>query len=126
VNDLSCARCLSGQCDHVECRTRGFGMAAETTVQGTACCPQCAPVLMELVVHPLMALTPVSPEPRAARDGMLGHVSRYLPLETHSGEAVFGDPAWDALTAARDRGEVTVVTQDGVIVAAILPAEPRS
>lgn len=47
-----CARCLAGLCAHQGCTTPGFGMDAETQVAGTSCCGDCAPVLLEMVLHP--------------------------------------------------------------------------
>lgn len=47
-----CARCLAGLCGHPLCATAGYSMDAETHVAGTSCCADCAPVLLELVLHP--------------------------------------------------------------------------
>jgi hypothetical protein len=120
VNDPKGARCLSGLCDHPECRSPGFGLPAETTVQGTACCSGCAPVLLEPVLHPFMIWPPALPHWRLTGDGI---VVRYLALETGA-DGLVDNPYRDALTAARDRQETTLVTQCGVIVATIGPAEP--
>lgn len=47
-----CARCVAGQCGHDECRSPGWGKPPVTDVAGTSCCADCAPVLLELVLHP--------------------------------------------------------------------------
>ena len=48
-----CARCLAALCGHQICRSGEFRVEAAAIVAGTSCCTDCAPVLLELVLHPL-------------------------------------------------------------------------
>jgi hypothetical protein len=53
VTDPKCARCLAGLCGHSVCTTPPVSaLDAITGVAGTSCCGDCAPVLLELVLHP--------------------------------------------------------------------------
>jgi hypothetical protein len=65
VNGTKCARCLAGLCDHQGCGPAGK-VGAVTDVAGTSCCAECAPVLLELVLHSLRVM-PADPE-NLARD----------------------------------------------------------
>jgi hypothetical protein len=60
--DGKCARCLAGLCDHQGCGAASK-VEAVTDVAGTSCCGACAPVLLELVLHPApVRVSGVSPE----------------------------------------------------------------
>jgi hypothetical protein len=64
-----CARCLAGLCDHNGCGAASK-VEAVTDVAGTSCCGACAPVLLELVLHPLTTVVvnpPVVQGDRTAR-----------------------------------------------------------
>lgn len=52
VPAVRCARCVAGQCGHVMCKPGGSYQLRVTDVAGTACCADCAPALLELVLHP--------------------------------------------------------------------------
>lgn len=49
-----CARCVAGQCGHVMCKPGGSYQHRITDVAGTSCCADCAPVLLEAALHPVV------------------------------------------------------------------------
>lgn len=79
--ELKCARCLAGMCDHAACRTSDLGVIAATYVNGTACCGDCAGVLLELVLYPMQ----------------VGHTVQWAGgrgVKTESGMVVSGPQPW--------------------------------
>jgi hypothetical protein len=75
-----CARCVAGLCGHDECRTPGWGKPPVTDVAGTSCCGDCAPVLLELVLHPLRVIDVSASDPA----GQIAWARQYIN-ETYGG-----------------------------------------
>ena len=75
VAPSKCARCLAALCDHQGCKTPGFGIDALSLVAGTSCCGDCAPVLLELVLHPATTVV-VNPPVTIGRGGSGAFTSR--------------------------------------------------
>jgi hypothetical protein len=75
-----CARCLAGLCGHPDCDppARGPARDAITDVAGTSCCGDCAPVLLELVLHPLTTVV-VNPPVKVGELGAGGNRARFYP-----------------------------------------------